>query len=143
MDVAAQVFDDPFRFGIRAFTEIGFEPKMRRELHVLRVRHNHVGDDACLQTRHAIGQHHGWHTAQFFEALGQQTQRRLARLVGAEPNEAVATPGQNGAKQFSAALFGPVDDQVLARHRNPGPIDASLAFPDGFGPGYRPPKIAA
>ena len=61
LGVAAQVFDDALRLRIRPFTEIGFEAKVRGELHVLRVRHHHVGDDACLQTRHAIGQHHGWH----------------------------------------------------------------------------------
>ena len=111
--VSAEVFDDPLRFGVPPHRN-RFEPKVGGELDVLGARPDDVGDDASLQTPHPIGQHDSWHAFQFLEALGQQLERCCARLIGAEPHEAVPTPGQDRAEDVAATLLGPIDDQARA-----------------------------
>ncbi len=141
LGVPAQIFDHALRLRIRGFTKIRFETKPRGKRDVLGVRHHDVGDHAGLQAAHPIRQHRGWHTAQFFETLGQQLQGGRPRLVGAEPNEPHSTPGQHGAENVPSGLVGPVERQVLTGHRHPRTIGPPLLLPACLGLGHRPPKV--
>jgi hypothetical protein len=104
------------------------------------VRHHYVGDHARLQAAHPIAEHHLRYSTDLFKTLGQQGQRRGARLIGAETDKAHAAPGQHGAEQVAAGIFGPIDDQVLARCWQPRTIGPPLLVPAGFGLGHRPTK---
>jgi hypothetical protein len=53
---------------------------------------------ARFQVRHPIAQHDGRYTAQLGEALGQQRQRGLPRLVIGEAHEPIAAPRQYAQK---------------------------------------------
>jgi hypothetical protein len=131
--IPGQVLDDALRLRISAFAEIRTARVSGTELDVLRVRHHDVGHGAGAQAAHAIGEQHGWYATQFLEAFGEQTQRRHPRLVHGEPNEPIPTPRQHGAEHLPACLGGPIEHQVLTRHRDPWPIRPPLRLPRGFG----------
>ena len=56
--VAAQRLDHALRLGVGGLAEVGPEPEVRGEPHVVRGRDHHVGDDPALQAAHPIGEHH-------------------------------------------------------------------------------------
>ncbi len=85
--VADQVLHDSLRLRVVAVAEVGPEPVMGREPHVVRGRDDDVSDDTGFQTAHPISQHRLGHSADRLEALGQQRQRRSGAFVVGEAHE--------------------------------------------------------
>jgi hypothetical protein len=130
--VAHQVLDHAFRLRVRGLAEVRTKPVVRGEAHVLRMGHHHVGHRAGFEASHPVGEHHCGNATQLLEALGEHAQCGLAALVGGEAHEAVAAPGQHRAEDLQLPLLAPVDDQMLARVRHPGPIHPSPLTPLGL-----------
>jgi hypothetical protein len=87
LGIAHQVLHDAFGFRIGCLAEVGPEPVVRGEPHVLRRRHHHIRDHPCLQAAHPVGQHGLGHPAQGLETLRDQRHGRGALLIGGEPHE--------------------------------------------------------
>ena len=115
LGIADQVLHDPLRLWVRGLAEVGPEPVVGSEPHVLPGRHDDVSDDGAFQAAHPVGQDLARHPAEHFEALAQQRQRRGSALVGGEPHEPEPRPGQHRAEHMQPGQHAPVDDQVLAR----------------------------
>ena len=121
LGVTDQVLHDPLRLWVPALAEVRPEPVAGGQPHVVRRRDDHVGDHAALQTRHPVGEHHLRHPAQLLEALREQREGRLRPLIGGEPYEPVAAPGQHRAEDVQPALAAPVDHQHLPGRPHRGP----------------------
>ena len=141
LGVPDEVLDDALRFRVCGLAEVGPEAVVGSEGEVAWRRHDDVGDDTALEAAHPVGEHDRGHTAQEFEALGEQGEGRRLGLVEGEPDEAPAAPGQDRAEHVEAALAAPVDREVLARHRLPGAVHAAVAPPVGLGCGDRPAQV--
>jgi hypothetical protein len=131
LGVTDQMLHDPLRLRVPALAEVRPEPVVSGQPHVVRRRDDHVGDHAALQTCHPVGQHHLRHPAQLLQALREQREGRLRPLIGGEPHEPVAAPGQHRAEQVQPALAAPVDDQHLPGRPHRGPAAAVMAGPPG------------
>jgi hypothetical protein len=115
--IANEVLDDPLRLWIGGMAEVGPEPVVGGEAHVVRRRDHHPGHRPGLQTAHSVGEHVAWHTADHLEALGDQRHRRRRRLVTGEPHETEPAPRHHGAEHLDPARqVAPIDHQRLARH---------------------------
>ena len=85
--IADQVLHDPLRLRVVAVAEVGPEPVVGREPHVVRGRDDDVSDDTGFQTAHPISEHRLGHSAEGLEAFGQQPQRRAGAFVVGEAHE--------------------------------------------------------
>ena len=142
LGVAAEVFDHPLGLRVSGLAEIRPEAVVGREADVVRVGHDHVRHRPRSEAAHPVTEDHRRHPHQLLEALGQQAQRRLPLLVECEAHETPAAPGQHRAEDVQAPALGPVDDQVLARHRLPGPVAAPPPAPLCLGACHRPAQVA-
>ena len=118
--IADQVLHDPLRLRVGGLAEVGAEPVVRGEPHILRRGHHHVGDDGTFQAAHPVRQHLARHPAQRLEAFRQQRQRRRGPLIGSEPHKPEPRPGQHRAEHVPPALGAPVDHQILTRRPHAG-----------------------
>jgi len=142
LGVSHEVLDDALALGIGRLAEVGPEAVVGGEREVPRRRHDDVGDDAALQAAHPVREYDRGHAAQGLEALGEQGEGRRLGLVGREPDEPDAAPGEDGAEDVEPALATPVDGEVLARHRLPGPVHPALRAPRGLGDRHRAAQVA-
>ena len=142
LGIPHEVLDDTLGFGVGRLAEVGPEAVMEREGEVSGGRHDDVGDDDALETAHAVGEHDRGHTAQGLEALGEQGEGRGLGLVEGEPHEADPAPDQDRAEDVELTLHAPVDREVLARHRLPGPVHPALGAPGGLGDGDGAAQVA-
>ena len=112
------------------------EAVAEREPHIVGVRHDHLGDRRRPQTRHPIREHHRRRPARLLEALRQQRQHRLPTTIRGEANEPPARSRQHRAEERERPLLRPVDHQVAAQRRQPGP-EAAAAPMGSLGLGNR------
>jgi hypothetical protein len=129
--------------------EVGPEPVVGREPHVVGTGHDDVGDDPALQAAHPISQHDLRDTAEDLEALGQHAQRGGLLLIGGEPDEPEPRPGQHRAEDVDPAasdeLLAPVDHQKLTRRPDRRPAATRPGLPESPLPlrgSDQPPEVA-
>ena len=133
LGVADEGLHHPLGLGILRLAEVGTEPVVSGEAHVVRVRHDEPCDRGRLQAPHPVRQHHRRHSARRLEALGQQAKGGGAPLVGGEAHEAEPAPRQHGAEDLQPVLGAPVDHQVLAGFGHPGAEHAAPPAPGDLG----------
>ena len=96
-------------------------------------RHDDVGHDAALETAHPVGEHDAGHAAE----RSRSTRRAApASSPGSRrPRTARSASGSRPARRRrrGGRPPAPVDDEVLARDRQPGPIGRGVAAIGGLG----------
>jgi len=109
------VLHDALRLRIGGLAEVGPEPVVSSEAHVLTRRHDLVRDHPAFQAAHPVGEDDAGNPTQGVEALREQRQRRLGALVVGEAHEPDPAPREHRAEHVQPAQHPPVDDQMLTR----------------------------
>jgi hypothetical protein len=141
LGVAHQVLHEPLGLGVGGLAEVGPESVVSSEPDVVGVGDDHVGHLPGPQAGHPVREDHRRDPACLLEALREEAQGGLPALVGGEADEPPTAPGQHRAEDPQGPLFPPVDDEVLARRVNPGPVGPLLAPPGGLGLGNGPAEV--
>jgi hypothetical protein len=129
LGIADQRLHHAFGLRVGGLAEVGPEAIVGGQTHVVGMWDDHVGHHCGLQAGHPVGEHDLRHASQHLQALGEQAHGGLAALVTGKAHEPPAAPGQHRTEHLQARLGAPVDHQVLARRRQPGPQGAPASAP--------------
>ena len=102
LHVADEVLDEALGLGVVALAEVGPEPVVGREPHVVRGGDHQPRDRRALQAPHAVGQHGGGDTAERFEARGERS-RRSCRPAGCQRSTRTASGSRRAPRRTPTA----------------------------------------
>ncbi len=143
LHVADQVLDDPFRRWVLALTEVGPEPVVGREPHVVHRRDHNAGDGAALQAAHPIRQRRAGNPAQFLEARCQARQGGVRAEVVGEEHEPPPAPREHRAEHEQRADLTPVERQHVTGRPHAGPAaPVMIDPPPGLRLGDQPTEVS-